>query len=475
MKLTRSIIFFIILMISGLVYGDSGQSFETGKIINRVLTLSDPAQSYALYLPSAYTPDQNWPLLFCFDPGARSEIPLNLFKNVAEKHGYMVVCSNNLKNGPWPPVFKALKATWVDVLNRFSIDFNRIYTAGFSGGARAAAAFPHITGAKVTAIIACGAGLPPAVKAAQIKPAFYHGIVGVEDYNYKEFVRLGRELKEAGVDSVIEVINNGHSWPPENICSQAIEAAEIRAMKKGLREKDIDLVEMVFNQTLERARQLETTLNIYFAAKYCMSRQRLFRNLIDTGPIDEKIMQLKATRDFNKFQREEEKRNRTELEYIQRFLGVFTRIKNYEQKRVDLRKISSQLDLHNLVREAAKKQNKFQSAMAKRLIDELVSKGNSEGHYYLKKHDFTRAVIFFETAAKAKKTGIRAFYNLACTYSLQNRKKEAIENLKIAIKNLLEGGHKDFSFLEKDKDLAFIRDEKEFQNLLKQLGSKPKR
>lgn len=475
MKVIRSIFFLLVLFMPGIFYGITEKGLETGKIVSRVVILADSTQSYALYLPSNYSREKNWPLLFTFDPGARSEIPLTLFKDAAEKYGYIVVCSNNLKNGPWQSILKAMKAVWSDVLNRFSIDFDRIYTTGFSGGARAAAAFPHITGARVAGIIACGAGLPPAVKATQVKPAFYHGIVGIEDYNYKEMFRLNRELEAAGVDHFIEVFNGDHGWPPENICHEAIEGMELRAMKKGLRPKDRDLIETVFRCSLEKVRNLEATLNPYFARNHCLALEALFRDLIETGPIRDEITQHEASRELNKFQKEEDKRNRTELEYIRRFLGVFTRIKNYEQKWVDLRKISSQLDLHNLVKDAAKKQNKFQSAMAKRLIDELVSKGNQEGNHYLKKRDFIRARIFFGIAARANATGIRAYYNLACAYALQNRKKEAIENLKIAIKNLLEGGHKDFSFLEKDKDLASLRDEKEFQNLLKQLGSKPKK
>lgn len=474
MKLTRSKIFFIVLMISGLIYSDSSQSFETGKIVSRVVTLADSIQSYALYLPSNYSREKNWPLLFCFDPGARSEIPLTLFKNAAEKYGYIVVCSNNLKNGPWQPILKAMKAVWSDVLNRFSIDFNRIYTTGFSGGARAAAAFPHITGARVAGIIACGAGLPSAVKANQVKPAFYHGIIGVEDYNYKEMFRLNRELKTAGVDHFIEVFNGDHGWPPENICHEAIEGMELRAIKKGLRLKDRDLIEPVFRRSLEKVWNLEATLNPYFARNYCLALEALFRDLMETGPIRDKITQFESSRELNKFQKEEEKRNRTELEFIRRFLAVFARLKNNEQKRTDLKKISGELDLNHLIREASRTKNPYQGAMARRLLTELVSKGNQEGDHYLKKRDFIRARIFFGIAARANATGIRAYYNLACVYALQNDKKSAIRYLSITIENARKKGYRDFSFLMKEKNLDSLRKEKEFIEMIGKLGLKVK-
>jgi len=474
MKVIRNILFLLVLLMPGIFYGITEKGLETGKIVSRVVTLADSTQSYALYLPSNYSREKNWPLLFTFDPGARSGIPLTLFKKVAEKYGYIVVCSNNLKNGPWQFILKAMKAVWSDVLNRFSIDFDRIYATGFSGGARAAAAFPHITGARAAGIIACGAGLPPAVKANQVKPAFYHGVVGVEDYNYKEMIRLNRELEAAGVDHFIEVFNGDHGWPPENICHEAIEGMELRAMKKGLRPKDRDLIETVFRRSLEKVRNLEAILNPYYARDYCLALEALFRDLIETGPIRDKITQLEASRELNKFQKEEDKRNRTELEFIRRFLAVFTGLKNNEQKRADLKKVSNELDLNNLVREASRTKNPYQGAMAKRLLDELVSKGNQEGNHYLKKRDFIRARIFFGIAARANATGIRAYYNLACVYALQNDKKSAIRYLNITIENARKKGYRDFSFLMKEKNLDSLRKEKEFIEMIGKLGLKVK-
>ncbi|MCX6953802.1 MAG: hypothetical protein NTV51_16760, partial [Verrucomicrobia bacterium] len=43
----------------------------TGRILGTVSCARDPAQTYALYVPSNYTPDKKWPVIFCFDPGAR--------------------------------------------------------------------------------------------------------------------------------------------------------------------------------------------------------------------------------------------------------------------------------------------------------------------------------------------------------------------------------------------------------------------
>src|SRR5690349_9997388 len=43
-------------------------SIPRGQIVERIEALNDSSQSYALYLPSNYTPDRKWPILYAFDP-----------------------------------------------------------------------------------------------------------------------------------------------------------------------------------------------------------------------------------------------------------------------------------------------------------------------------------------------------------------------------------------------------------------------
>jgi hypothetical protein len=49
-----------------------------GQVIDKVLCAGSSGESYALYLPSNYTPSKRWPILYAFDPGARGRIPVTL-------------------------------------------------------------------------------------------------------------------------------------------------------------------------------------------------------------------------------------------------------------------------------------------------------------------------------------------------------------------------------------------------------------
>ena len=93
-----------------------------GQVIESVRSLENPSQSYALYLPSTYAPDRAWPLLMAFDPSAEGAIPVKLFREAAEKYGYIVVGSNNSRNGPTRPSAEAFDALWRDVHTRFRVD-----------------------------------------------------------------------------------------------------------------------------------------------------------------------------------------------------------------------------------------------------------------------------------------------------------------------------------------------------------------
>ena len=102
-----------------------------GQIVEKVICLNDPNQSYALYLPSNYSPDRKWPILYAFDPRARGKLPLERFKEAAEQYNWIVVGSNNSRNGPLQLAVDAWNAIVKDTHERFAIDDNRVYATGF--------------------------------------------------------------------------------------------------------------------------------------------------------------------------------------------------------------------------------------------------------------------------------------------------------------------------------------------------------
>lgn len=461
------VIFWTAVLMVGIfpIYGE----FATGTIIEKVVCQADPEQSYALYLPPGYPGDKKWPIIYALDAGARGAVPLHHFKAAAEKYGYIIVGSNNARNGPWEPIDRAVRAMWLDTQNRFAVDNNRVYTTGFSGGARMASIFKYIVKQPVTGIIACGAGLNTNLKPAMIKPEIYYGIVGLADFNYREMMKLDQSFDTEGVEHRILVFDGDHRWPPGKYCLQAVEWMELNAIKKGLKEKNESLVAALYNKTLDRAKHLEQSKNIFYAVSAYESGEHLFNGMVDVSEFKNKALQLKSSKEFKQFQKEEKKRNKKESEFIRLFFQVTAKLKNTispELPRLEV--ILRELKIRYLQKEAdktGKGADKYDAALAQRLLTDLRVKVSQEGSVYLQKGDFHRAAIFFEIALRAGNEHPNLIYNLACVYSIARNKKKALNYLQQAVKK----GFKDLELIKKDKDLDYIRNEKEFKKIIQEM------
>src|SRR5262245_9494705 len=196
------------------------QDLPVGKIIERVVCLKDTSQSYALYLPPDYTPDRQWPIIYAFDPGARGLRPVERFKDAAGKYGYIVIGSNNSRNGPGVPLDAILSALFDDTQARFSNDAKRVYTTGFSGGARVAASVAQSLEGRVAGVILCGAGFSAGKAPAKPLPFPVFGIAGNEDFNWIELRQLNRTLDSTGSTNRIETIDGDDAWPPPAFWAQ---------------------------------------------------------------------------------------------------------------------------------------------------------------------------------------------------------------------------------------------------------------
>ena len=110
----------------------NGRSQEPapGQIAENVVCRGDTSQRYAVFLPSGYSRDRAWPILYAFDARARGLLPVQRFQDAAERYGYIVVGSNNSRNGPVALANDALRAMLADTTSRFAIDPNRVYPGG---------------------------------------------------------------------------------------------------------------------------------------------------------------------------------------------------------------------------------------------------------------------------------------------------------------------------------------------------------
>jgi predicted esterase len=237
-------------ILSSLVLASAGfsQDLPKGQIIDEVKCKADETQTYALYLPSGYTPDKKWNIILAFDPRGRGRVPVVQFQAAAEKYGYIVAGSYNSRNGPMQVSQKAAKAMIADVQTRFSIDPRRTYVAGQSGGARFALDLALST--KLFAgVIASSAGFAHPMGNGVALPFILFGTAGTEDFNYLEMRRLDRQITTA---HQVRIFVGDHTWLPTDLAMEAVEWLEIQAMKSGLRPRDEAMIDRVFSMRKAR-------------------------------------------------------------------------------------------------------------------------------------------------------------------------------------------------------------------------------
>jgi len=88
--------------------------FPTGRVIGNVAA-RDASRSFALYIPSDYSPGRRWPLVLILDPRGRGEAALRPLVASAERLGYVLASSDNtasdVEGDPNTPAVNAVLAT----------------------------------------------------------------------------------------------------------------------------------------------------------------------------------------------------------------------------------------------------------------------------------------------------------------------------------------------------------------------------
>ena len=220
----------------------AGTALPTGVVIAEVKCEADPSQSYALYLPRAYSADRPWPVILAFDPDGRGRNPVDRYQAGAEQYGYIVAGSNNSRNGSQDTA-TTVRAMTADVGSRFNIDPRRVYTAGMSGGARVALSVA-LSSRGVAGVIASSAGYPDG-KPRKTLPFVLFATAGTEDFNHLEMRLLDRALT---TPHRLAIFDGGHVWLSSDLAIEAVEWVELQAMKTGLKPRDAGAIDRMLTK-----------------------------------------------------------------------------------------------------------------------------------------------------------------------------------------------------------------------------------
>jgi len=454
-----------------------------GQIADKVVCAGDTTQSYALYLPSNYTTEKRWPILYAFDPAARGRLPVEHFREAAEKYGWIVVGSNNSRNGPWSPVLDAWRAITKDTHARFSIDDERIYLAGFSGGARVAVQFANLCHDCVTGVIGCGAGFPAGVTPSATMRFVFVGTVGVDDFNFPEVKGLDEAMTKAGMMHHVQVFSGRHEWAPANVALEAVEWLELQAMKAGKRPREPALIESIWKSRLQQSKTLEAAKRLFEAYQSYGGMAETFRGLRDTSELEPKLSQLKESREVKSAIRDEQQQIKKQLQIQDQINALFAarnRRRESDGGNGDLigsprqNNSDAPFDYANRL-QAALADLRKQSKAAEDTSDRRVARRALEGLFVglfekgldmVGKQDLrSEAVETFQSATEVLPDRPGAFFYLAWAHAANGDKKKSLQALKAAV----EKGFSGLAAITENKAFDSIRSDPQYQQIILRL------
>jgi predicted esterase len=417
---------------------------EKGQTIAKVVCSGNPNQTYALYVPSGYSSTTPSAIIYVFDPAARGAVAVEAIRTAAERYGYIVAASNSSRNGSMGGSSDAANAIFQDTHQRFAIDDRRIYTAGFSGGARVATQFALMCKTCIAGVIANGAGFP---QSAAPKSSFgfaYFLAIGNADFNFREMVELRGQLEQIHANYRIHIFNGSHEWAPDAAWQDALRWMNLQAMRSGALTKDPKAIQQIFQEELESAHALDSSGNVLAAERDYESMVRDFNGLTDVASPKARASGLKASKAF----KVAEKQERSELDQQTRLTDrASAQIRGIATNDTDLTTYADiKRTILGLKDDLSKSPNPPDShtLVLKRALGELVVQAYEAGERSMETRNYVAALAYFDLVAAGAKSPGGARFERARVYAAQGDAKKCLAELKQA----QAGGFHDASALD---------------------------
>jgi poly(3-hydroxybutyrate) depolymerase len=443
-----------------------------GQVIPKIVCAAHPDRSYALYLPSSYSPERPWPIVYVFDSRGinTGRAMIELFTAGAERFGLLVASSHDSSGiVPMEENFRSLSAMWTDTHARLALDDRRAYGFGFSGMVRFVLTAAIQAPGTLAGIVSASGGYPLGHPPSKEKTPFpFFAMVGEKDFNFYELLDTETKLAAEGIPHRVELFDGSHEWPTDQLVTQALGWMELQAMKRGTRPKDPTLVETLWNEDLARARALEEAGRLWRAWRVWRAVAADFEGLRDTAEAKKKVAAFEASEPFRKMLKEREARDRRDREYLERIPRLFNAVPA-EIRPDSLSQFLADLQIPDL-RKRAKSEDPEERLSAERVLYAVyIQTGLYLPRTAMERKQWDRAIFFLQVASEVNPDSSRIHYRLATAWAGKGNRKKALESLKRAA----EAGGTDLEEIETDPALASLRGDEEYKELVARLKQSP--
>lgn len=423
----------------------------------------DPAQTYALYLPSGFAADRRWPVLLIFDPRGRGELAAELFRPAAEEFGWILAASNQTRSDdPKADNQGAINALLTDVTTRLPVDERRLSAAGFSGGAVLAWTV-GVLGGDLAGVISVGGR--PAPEHAARRPAFaLFAAAGDGDFNYLPTLEVVEHAAAAGAPHRFESFAGGHTWFPPALARRAVAWLELRAAESGRATLAAPRIAALLAEETAAAETLAAAGDRLAAARAFRDIAAGFRFAVDVAAAERRAAALEADPAHAGALREEKAARKYEEQALRRLRDATALL--HAELPPPAGRVAAVLGLEDLLRRQAEGGRRG-AAATRALATTHVRFSFYLGGAWLAAGDLRRALPAFLVATEARPDEPVAWYNLACVEARLGRLDDALASLEKS----LAAGFSAGAQMRSDPDLAALAGDPRFARLLARAGA----
>lgn len=431
--------------------------FDKGIIIDTVNCIDNAGQKYAIYLPTNYSSAKKWPVVFFFDPHGVGNLPLRLYKELAEKYDFVIAGTYNSKNGmQMGESMHAAQVMMQDVGQRVSVDNARFYTFGFSGGARVACSVALNGG--IAAVTACGGGFPQ--NTPQINQPFaLISFVGEKDFNLIELKNLDKELDNTPLLHQLVIYHGKHQWPPVIDAEQAFQWMDVTAMQSKtmpINDSIIKSIQHRILKDLDKNGMQDRTIHQYFVYKKALN---FLRGLTNVDEYVSKVQQIQNSDKFAKYTKDQQESEAEEAHTQQEYIQYLSDKDEpwWQEKVKDMRAI------------IAKDSTSPVSLQCQRLLNFLSLAVYMGAAHSYNTPDDGATTHFLELYGLVDPTNPEHSYLFAGLYARESNPDKALASLKDAIRL----GFCDVRRIQNDSNLVSIKNKAEFKEMVAKLQAAP--
>lgn len=426
-------------------------SFKNQVIYPVVHCQQNENTNYTLLLPQSYDALPQCPVIFFIDAHADGMLPIEKYKQLSGKFGYIFIGNNNSKNGnSLEGNAEFINETMQDAFRRFSINRNRIYVCGFSGGSRVAGYIAQ-NNLSITGVIACGAGMPVDATLAA-RQFIYIGIAGNEDFNYTEMKRTDDQLKSTAIRHELVTFDGKHEWCPVEVMEEAVTGIEFDAIKKKLAPVNEKLINDFISNSSKQSSLLEKQHRKYDLSHHLHKMINFLDGLRDVSEYRQKVSAIESSAAYKE---EAKARNAAEAKedaLKKQYVQLFTE-KDEGWWRNEIEAISQR---------SKSGSSKEEMLIQKRILSYLSLAAFSYSNNAMNQNNFDAAIRYMNLYKIIDPPNSEHSYMLAEVYAEKNETEKSIRCLNDAVKL----GFKDAARMENDQHFTGIKNSPAFAEIL---------